>query len=84
MVHGSNLRNSLAQVARPRNVADGQMRLLGLKGEVEADADAVEERLKQPGVLLEHGEFRAFQASLVRLQSSLEGVKKSLINRLDF
>ncbi|VDL55512.1 unnamed protein product [Hymenolepis diminuta] len=79
MVYASNLRNCLAQISRPRN-ADSQLRLFGME---DADHDKVKERLKKPGVLLEHGEFRAFQASLIRLQTALEGVKASLINRMD-
>lgn len=77
MVYASNLRNCLAQISRPRN-ADSQLRLFGME---DADYEKVKERLKKPGVLLEHGEFRAFQASLIRLQTALEGVKASLINR---
>lgn len=82
MVHASNLRNCLAQVARPRNSpADSQIHLLGMEN---ADAEKVQERLQRPGVLLEHGEFKAFQASLIRLQTALEGVKSSVINRFVF
>ncbi|KAH9285684.1 Periodic tryptophan protein 2 -like protein [Echinococcus granulosus] len=80
VAHASSLRKSLAQVARPRHTGASQLHLLGLE---EANAEATEERLKQPGVLLEHGEFKLFQASLVRLQTALEGIKASLINRLD-
>ncbi|KAL5111919.1 hypothetical protein TcWFU_004215 [Taenia crassiceps] len=80
LVHANTLRKSLAQVARPRHTGANHPRLLGLE---EADAETIEERLKQPSVLLEHGEFKIFQASLVRLQTALEGIKTSLINRLD-
>ncbi|VDK35784.1 unnamed protein product [Taenia asiatica] len=80
LVHANSLRKSLAQVARPRHTGVNHLRLLGLE---EADAETIEERLKQPGVLLEHGEFKIFQASLVRLQTALEEIKTSIINRLD-
>lgn len=78
LVNANSLRKSLAQVARPRHTGVNHLRLLGLE---EADAETIEESLKQPGVLLEHGEFKIFQASLVRLQTALEGIKASLINR---
>ncbi|VDL88788.1 unnamed protein product [Schistocephalus solidus] len=72
-VHAGALRRSLTNVARPRNK---------LQLSTATDEQA-EERLKQPGVLLEHREWRAFQASLVRLQSSLDSLKGSLLNRLE-
>ncbi|KAL7063447.1 hypothetical protein AAHC03_0651 [Spirometra sp. Aus1] len=72
-VHAGALRSSLSSVARPRSK---------LQLSTATDEQA-EERLKQPGVLLEHGEWRAFQASLVRLQSSLDSLKGNLLNRLE-
>ncbi|VDN96286.1 unnamed protein product [Rodentolepis nana] len=79
MVHASSLRNYLAQTSQPRST-DSQLRLLGME---DADPEKVKECLQRPGILMEHGEFKAFQASLIRLQTALEGVKSSLINRMD-
>nr|CDS28495.1 WD repeat protein,periodic tryptophan protein [Hymenolepis microstoma] len=79
MVHASSLRNYLAQTSQPRST-DSQLRLLGME---DADQEKVKECLQRPGILMEHGEFKAFQASLIRLQTALEGVKSSLINRMD-
>lgn len=79
MVHAASLRQCIAQSSLPRNpTGGGQMRLLGME---DADEGKVRERLQKPGVLLEHGEFKAFQASLIRLQTALEGIKASLVNR---
>ncbi|VDD78997.1 unnamed protein product [Mesocestoides corti] len=75
-VHAGTLRRSLAEIARPRLARDAPIKLLGVE-----TPEEVEERLKQPGVLLEHGEWKAFQASLIRLQTALETLKGSLITR---
>lgn len=78
--HAMTLRRELANVAQPRSA---DIKLAGLVGEVpDVQESEQAERLKKPGVLLERGEWRAFQASLVRLQASLDSLKGSLLNRL--